>query len=100
MKRRSIDVIAHQELTEADLHGLRQLFDSEYLEEFGEWDPQQPYGYAPHDVHTMARNEGRVVGHVGWAPARVTGAPRGYEFSKQASMPPLVTSGRGSSAPK
>ncbi len=41
-------------------------FDSEY-QEFGEWDPQQPYGYAPHDVHIMARNEGRVVGHVGWA---------------------------------
>lgn len=66
MKRHSIEIIAHQELIEADLHGLRQLFDSEY-QEFGEWDPQQPYGYAPHDVHIMARNEGRVVGHVGWA---------------------------------
>ena len=42
-------------------------FDSEYLKEFGEWDPQQPYGYASHDVHVMARVEGRVVGHVGWA---------------------------------
>lgn len=72
MKRHSIEVIAHQELTEADLHGLRQLFDSEYLEEFGEWDPQQPYGYAPHDVHIMARNEGRVVGHVGWARREIT----------------------------
>ncbi len=41
-------------------------FDSEYLKEFGEWDPQQPYGYASHDVHVMARIEGRVVGHV-WA---------------------------------
>lgn len=42
-------------------------FDSEYLKEFGEWDPQQPYGYASHDVHVMVRLEGRVVGHVGWA---------------------------------
>ena len=67
MKNPSIEVIAHQELTEADLRGLRQLFDSEYLTEFGQWDPQQPYGYAPHDVHIMARIEGRVIGHVGWA---------------------------------
>ena len=58
MKRHSIEVPAHQELTEADLHGLRLLFGSEYLKEFGEWDPQQPYGYAPHDVHLMARIEG------------------------------------------
>lgn len=71
MKRHSIEIIAHQELIEADLHGLRQLFDSEY-QEFGEWDPQQPYGYAPHDVHIMARNEGRVVGHVGWARREIT----------------------------
>lgn len=67
MKHHPIEVLAHQELTEADLDELRQLFDSEYLEEFGEWDPQQPYGYAPHDVHVMARIEGRVVGHGGWA---------------------------------
>ncbi|MGO1629822.1 MAG: GNAT family N-acetyltransferase [Microbacterium sp.] len=67
MKHHSIELVAHQELTEADLGGLRQLFDSEYLEEFGEWDPQQPYGYAPHDVHIMARIQGRIVGHVGWA---------------------------------
>lgn len=67
VKHHSIEILAHQELTEADLGELRQLFDSEYLKEFGEWDPQQPYGYASHDVHVMARIEGRVVGHVGWA---------------------------------
>lgn len=61
MKRHSIQVLAHQELTEADLGELRQLFDSEYLKEFGEWDPQQPYGYASHDVHIMVRIEGRIV---------------------------------------
>lgn len=64
MKRRSIEVLAHRNLTEADLRGPRQLFGSEY-QEFGEWDPKPPYGYAPHDVHIMARIEGRVVGHVG-----------------------------------
>ncbi|WP_226435289.1 hypothetical protein [Rhodococcus yananensis] len=67
MKRHSSEVLAHQELTEADLGGLRQLFDSEYLKELGEWDPQQPYGYTSHDVHIMARIEGLVIGHVGWA---------------------------------
>ncbi|MFD2758340.1 GNAT family N-acetyltransferase [Gulosibacter faecalis] len=67
MKRHSIEVLAHQELTEADLGELRLLFDNEYLKEFGEWDPQEPYGYASHDVHIMARIEGRVIGHVGWA---------------------------------
>lgn len=72
MKQYSVEVLAHQELTEADLHGLRSLFDSEYLEEFGEWDPRQPYGYASHDVHSMARIEGRVVGHVGWAHREIT----------------------------
>lgn len=100
MKRHSIEVLVHQELTEADLRGLRQPFESEYLKEFGESDPHQPYGYASHDVHIMARIEGRVVGHVGWARARVTGAPRGYKLTKQASMPSSVTSGRESSAPK
>lgn len=67
MKHHSIEIFAHQELTEANLGELRQFFDSEYLKEFGERDPQQPYGYASHDVHVMARIEGRVVGHVGWA---------------------------------
>ncbi len=42
-------------------------FDNEYLKEFGEWDPQHPYGYASHDVHILERTEGRVIGHVGWA---------------------------------
>ncbi|WP_370517204.1 GNAT family N-acetyltransferase [Pseudactinotalea sp. HY160] len=28
---------------------------------------EQPYGYAPHDVHVIARIDGRVVGHVRWA---------------------------------
>lgn len=100
VKRHSIEVLVHQELPEADLRGLRQLFESDYLKGFGESDPQQHYGYASHDVHIMARIEGRVVGHVGWAPARVTGAPRGCKLSKQASMRPSVTGGRGSSAPK
>ena len=100
MKHHSIEVLVHQELTEADLRGLRQFFESENLKGIGESDPHQPYHYASHDVHIMARIEGRVVGHVGSAPARVTGAPRGCKLTKQASMRPSVTGGRGSCAPK
>ncbi len=55
---------------------LRQLFDSEYLDEHGEWAPEQPYGYAPHDVHVDARVHGRVVGHAGWARREI---PVGHE---------------------
>lgn len=40
MKHHSIGVVAHQELTDADLGELREFFGSEYLEEFGEWDPR------------------------------------------------------------
>lgn len=65
MKHPMLDVIAHEDLTESELCELRRLFDSEYLDDFGEWDPVQPYGYAPHDVHAIACIEGRVVGHVG-----------------------------------
>lgn len=67
MTHHSIEVLAHEDLTEADVRELRRLFDSEYLEAFGAWDPDQPYGYAAHEVHVVARHDDRVVGHVGWA---------------------------------
>lgn len=35
MTRQSIEVVAREQLTEADLKELRRLFDSEYREEFG-----------------------------------------------------------------
>ena len=50
MKHHAIEILAQQELPEADLVALREFFDSEYREDFGEWDPQQPYGYALHDL--------------------------------------------------
>ncbi|MFB7251910.1 GNAT family N-acetyltransferase [Microbacterium sp. NPDC056234] len=63
----SIDIVAHEELTFEDRSQLKRLFDAEYFDEFGEWDPGQPYGYAPHDVHVVARSDDAVDGHVGWA---------------------------------
>ncbi|MFB8189957.1 GNAT family N-acetyltransferase [Microbacterium sp. NPDC055988] len=62
-----IDGVPHESLTSNDVASLRELFDAEYLAEFGAWDPDQPYGYAPHDVHLIARAGDEVVGHVGWA---------------------------------
>lgn len=67
MKHQPVDIIAHEELTEFDLSELGRLFDGEYLQDFGAWDPERLYGYASHDVHVIARIDGRVVGHVGWA---------------------------------
>lgn len=64
---RSIDVVAHEALTSEAISQLKRLFDDEYLDDFGEWDPAQPYGYAPHDVHVIARSDDGIVGHVGWA---------------------------------
>lgn len=67
MTETAIDVVAHNDLTAGDLARLRRLFDAEYQQGFGDWDPDLPYGYAPHDLHIVARQEGEIVGHVGWA---------------------------------
>jgi len=63
----SIRAVPHGELTRDDLDGLRALFDAEYSDEFGDWHPDLPYGYAPHDVHVVARDGVMTLGHVGWA---------------------------------
>ncbi|WP_217180330.1 GNAT family N-acetyltransferase [Streptomyces sp. AC495_CC817] len=63
----TIEAVAHVDLGAANLDALRTLFDREYLATHGRWDPSQPYGYAPHDVHVIARAGSEVVGHVGWA---------------------------------
>lgn len=63
----AIDTVPHDRLTTTDVDRLRELFDREYFAEFGAWDPDQPYGYASHDLHLIARVGEAVVGHVGWA---------------------------------
>ena len=67
MTELSIEVVAHDALTARNVGQLRRLFDDEYLHDFGEWDPDLPYGYAPHDRHVVARSGDSIVGHVGWA---------------------------------
>ncbi|MEV7620201.1 hypothetical protein AB0N59_08670 [Microbacterium sp. NPDC089321] len=63
----SIRVVAHDELNRNDLAGLRKLFDAEYRSEYGDWHPDPPYGYAPHDVHVIVGKGATIVRHVGWA---------------------------------
>lgn len=53
--------------SQRELGELRRLFDSEYLEEFDQWDLDQPYGFASHDFQVIARIDGRISGHVGGA---------------------------------
>lgn len=62
----AINIVAHDALTSSDIVGLRRLFDAEYLDDFGHWHPDMPYGYAPHAVHVIAQSNGELVGHVGW----------------------------------
>ena len=67
-----IRAVAHSDLSLDDLMRLRALFDGEYAQDLGDWDPKQPYGYAPHDMHVMARDDDVVVGHVGWGRREIT----------------------------
>lgn len=67
----SIRIVSHDALSVDDLAGVRAFFDAEYLTQFGEWNPEQPYGYAPHDVHLIASRGDETLGHVGWARRRI-----------------------------
>lgn len=63
----TLTVVPHTDLVGDLLTAVRDLFDAEYFAEFGYWNPDQPYGYAPHDVHIIAQDDaGQVIGHVGW----------------------------------
>lgn len=60
------EIVVRRALIADDIRGCRELFDAEYLDEHGPWDPVRPYGYAPHDVHVIARADGAVIAHAGW----------------------------------
>ena len=62
----TVDVVPHDALSGLDIAALGRFFDNEYLDHFGPWSPELPYGYAPHDTHMIARSAGGVIGHVGW----------------------------------
>lgn len=42
---------------------MASLFDGEYVQEWGPWNPKGGYGYAGSELHALARMDGRLVGH-------------------------------------
>lgn len=64
-------VVEHDALSGSQLAALSELFDSEYLADHGEWDPDRPYGYSPADVHTIVFRGPMAVAHVGFQRRRI-----------------------------
>ncbi|MBV7412268.1 GNAT family N-acetyltransferase [Dermabacteraceae bacterium TAE3-ERU27] len=62
----NLTVNQHSLLSGIALAEMRRLFDAEYRADFGDWDPDGPYGYAPADWHVLAWLGRRLVGHVGF----------------------------------
>jgi GNAT superfamily N-acetyltransferase len=60
-----IRVRRHVDLTTTELDALESLFDSEYRNEFGPWNPDAPYGYSPADTHVLAFRGQALAAHVG-----------------------------------
>lgn len=46
---------------------MAELFDSEYAQEWGPWNPKQGYGYANGELHGMARSNGKLLGYASTA---------------------------------
>ncbi|RAX43670.1 hypothetical protein DQ354_19495 [Arthrobacter sp. AQ5-06] len=56
----------HEDLSMMELDALEKLFDSEYLSDYGRWNPDAPYGYSPADFHVMAFQGSVLAAHVGF----------------------------------
>jgi aminoglycoside 2'-N-acetyltransferase I len=56
----------HEDLSMMERATLEQLFDSEYLSDYGRWNPDAPYGYSPADFHVLAFQGSVLVAHVGF----------------------------------
>lgn len=59
----SIELRWTTELTPVDYADMAALFDSEYADEWGPWDPKQGYGYAQGELHALARRDGQLLGY-------------------------------------
>lgn len=62
---RLLDVVALADLTAGDIAMLHRLFDVEDQQDFGNSDPEPPYGCAPHDFLIAARHGSKPVGRAG-----------------------------------
>ncbi len=56
----------HEDLSTTELVALETLFDSEYLSEYGRWNPDAPYGYSPADFHVLEFQGSVLAAHVGF----------------------------------
>ncbi|HEL2109786.1 TPA: GNAT family N-acetyltransferase [Streptococcus suis] len=54
-----------EDLTAKQVLAIKNLFDREYRDDYGEWNLKQPYGYAPQDYHLLAYLGEDLVGHMG-----------------------------------
>lgn len=61
-----IRVRRHVDLAPTELDALESLFDSEYGNELGPWNPDAPYGYSPADTHILAFRGQALAAHVGF----------------------------------
>lgn len=59
----SVEFRCTTELTSADYADLAALFDSEYADLGGPWNPKHGYGYAQGELHDLARRDGQPLGH-------------------------------------
>ena len=66
-----IRVRRHVDLAATELDALQSLFDSEYLNEFGPWNPDAPYGYSTADTHVLAFRGQALAAHVGFQRRRI-----------------------------
>lgn len=62
----------HVDLTTTELGALKTLFDSEYREKFGPWNPDAPYGYSHADTHILAFHGEALAAHVGFQRRLIT----------------------------
>ena len=61
-----LKVKLHKDLSRADLAALQELFDNEYMGDYGPWNPDAPYGYSPADFHVLEFRGTAVAAHVGF----------------------------------
>jgi aminoglycoside 2'-N-acetyltransferase I len=64
--KETVRVKRHVDLSVAEFDLLEKLFDSEYLSDYGPWDPHAPYGYSPADFHVLLFLGSELSAHVGF----------------------------------
>lgn len=62
----TVKVKHHGDLNGPELVSLQKLFDSEYISNYGPWNPDAPYGYSPADFHLLGFQGTELVAYVGF----------------------------------